>query len=372
MTTTLEPKPPQEGGILQSGIARAAIAIGVLVAVFLVMRQGFFFLRDSEAPGLVIALFAIVWGVGGVALLFLLMNWIVEQLPEEISDRVRPYVFVGPAMLILSWYLLLPTFRTFYISLDIDPRTEGIQFGLDNYIFAFTDPAMLEAFRNNVLWIFFGTGFIVTFGLLIAILADRSKFEVIGKALIFLPMAISFVGAGVIFRFLYDASRAPGQTQIGLLNAIVEATGGERIGWLLQEPWNNFFLIAVLVFLQTGFAMVLLSSAIKGVPDSLLEAARIDGASEIQIFFQVIIPVISGTILTVTTTIVILTLKIFDIIFVMGNGRNGTEVIANRMYKELFTFQNQPRGAALAIVLVILTTPVMIYNLRRFQEEQAF
>ena len=373
MATFEEVKEPSGiAGWLGTNIARILLAISIPLIAFVVMRQGFLFLRDSDANGLVIALVAIIWGVGGVALLYVLANWIVEQLPGNVSQLLRPYVFVGPAMAILSWYLLIPTFRTLWISFQVQAADRTTTFGLDNYIYAFTDPAMLESFRNNAIWLIVGTAFIVSFGLLVAILADRSRFEVIAKSLIFLPMAISFVGAGVIFRFIYDASRAPGQSQIGLLNAVVEGLGGERIGWLLLEPWNNFMLIGVLVFLQTGFAMVLLSAALKSVPNELLEAGRIDGATESQIFFRIIIPYIRGTIITVTTTIVILTLKIFDLIFVMTQGRNGTEVIADLMYKQMFTFQNQPRGAALAILLVILTIPVMYYNLKRFREEEAF
>ncbi|MDX1663661.1 MAG: sugar ABC transporter permease [Candidatus Promineifilaceae bacterium] len=349
-------------------IGRIVISLLIPFVAFAVLYYGFIFLRESEAPTGVIVAVAIVWGVGGVALLFLLANWFVEQLPLAAKVALRPYVFVGPAMAILIYYLVLPTFRTLWLSF----QNKAGEFTLANYEFAFTDPVMLESLRNIALWLVFGTGFIVIFGLLVAILADRSRFEVLAKALIFLPMAISFVGAGVIFRFIYDASRAPGQSQIGLLNAIVEGLGGERIAWLLIQPWNNFFLIAVLIFLQTGFAMVLLSAALKGVPEELLEAGRIDGASEVQIFFRIIIPYIRGTIITVSTTIVILTLKIFDLIFVMTQGRNGTEVIADRMYKEMFTFANQPRGAALAILLVVLTVPVMYYNLKRFSEEEAF
>lgn len=366
-------KPSGVLGWLSTNVARLLLALFVPAVAFIVMWQGFIFLRETEAPKLIVVLVAIIWGVGGIALLFIIANWLVEQLPATIRGRLRPYVFVGPAMAILTWYLLLPTLRTLWLSFQVKiPGGPETRFGFDNYIFAFTDPSMLESLRNNALWLFFGTTFIVGFGLLVAILADRSRFEVIGKSLIFLPMAISFVGAGVIFRFVYDASRAPGQTQIGLFNAIVEASGGVRQGWLLLQPWNNFMLIGVLIFLQTGFAMVLLSAALKGVPNELLEAGRIDGATEVQIFFRIIIPYIRGTIVTVSTTIIILTLKIFDLIFVMTQGRNGTEVIADRMYKEMFTFNNQPRGAALAILLVVLTIPVMVYNLRRFQEEEAF
>ncbi len=360
------------GSWIVTNIARLLIAILIPLVTFFVLYQGFIFLRDSDASKLIITIVAIVWGVGGVAVLYFLANWLVEQLPTGAMQRLRPYVFVGPAMAILTWYLLFPTIRTLWISFQVrQPGGEDI-LGIGNYVYAFTDPVMIESLRNNALWLIFGTAFIVGFGLLVAVLADRSRLEVGAKALIFLPMAISFVGAGVIFRFVYDASRAPGQTQIGLLNAVVEALGGTRQGWLLLEPWNNFMLIGVLVFLQTGFAMVLLSSALKGVPNELLEAGRIDGANERQIFFSIIIPYIRGTIITVSTTIVILTLKIFDLIFVMTQGRNGTEVIADLMYKQMFTFQNPGRGAALAILLVVLTIPVMVYNLRRFQDQEAF
>ncbi len=359
-------------GRIGTNIARILFAVSIPLITFFVLWQGFIFLRDSDAPKLVIAIVAIVWGVGGVAILYFVANWLVEQLPEGAGQRIRPYIFVGPAMAILTYYLLLPTIRTFLLSFQVNQSGGGTAFGFDNYVFAFTDDIMIESLRNNAIWLVFGTLFIVSFGLLVAILADRSRFEVVGKALIFLPMAISFVGAGVIFRFVYDASRAPGQSQIGMLNALVEGFGGTRQGWLLLEPWNNFMLIGVLVFLQTGFAMVLLSSALKGVPSQLIEAGRIDGATERQIFFRIIIPYIRGTIITVSTTIVILTLKIFDLIFVMTQGRNGTEVLADLMYKQMFTFQNFGRGAVLAIFLVVLTIPVMVYNLRRFSEEEAF
>src|SRR5438477_482678 len=176
--------------------------------------------------------------------------------------------------------------------------------------------------------------------LVIAVLADRSRFERVAKSLIFLPMAISFVGAGIIWKFIY-AYEPKGQEQIGLLNAAITGIGGDPVNWITAKPWNTFFLVIVFVWLQTGFAMVLLSAALKGVPVDLLEAARIDGANEIQIFFRVIIPTIFGTIITVTTTVVIGTLKVFDIVYVMASGgQYGTDVIANEQYKQFFTFGN--------------------------------
>lgn len=354
---------------LTAGVGRVLVSLIVPVIAFLGMWQGFLFLRDGNAPKGLTALVVIIWGVGGVGALFLMTNWLVEQLPRKWSGRLQPYVFVGPAMVILGWYLFMPTLRTLYTSF-FDAGSLAFV-GLDNYIFAFTDPKMVEAFRNNLLWLAFGTSLSVALGLLIAALADRSKFETVAKSLIFLPMAISFVGAGVIWRFMYFY-KPPSQEQIGLLNALVVALGGAPQAWLTLNPWNNLFLVAILVWLQTGYAMVLLSAAIKGVPEELLEAARIDGASEMQVFFQILIPYIRGMLITVATTILIISLKIFDIVFVMTNGNYGTEVLASQQYRQMFRFQHFGRGSALAIVLLLAVSPVMFYNLKHFGEQEAF
>ncbi len=369
METTRSTEPQGFLDWLTTGVGRVLVSLIVPLITFVVMWQGFIFLRDGNAPKLVTVLIAIVWGVGGVGILFLMTNWLVEQMSDEWTGKLRPYVFIGPALAILGWYLFIPTLRTLWASF-FDARTQNFV-GLDNYVYALTDPIMLESFRNNLLWLVFGTSFSVGFGLLIAILADRSKFETIAKSLIFLPMAISFVGAGVIWRFIYFY-KPPGQEQIGLLNAILDLVGGQPQAWLTLRPWNNLFLIAILVWLQTGYAMVLLSAALKGVPEDLLEAGRIDGASETQIFFNILIPYIKGTIVTVGTTILILTLKIFDIVFVMTNGNHGTEVIASQQYKQMFRFAHFGRGASVAIVLLIAVLPVMWYNLKQFGEQEAF
>ncbi len=359
------------GGWLVINLGRVLISLIVPVITFLVLWQGFIFLRDSQAPKIVIVLVAIIWGVGGVAILFTVSNWLVEQLPTEWMQRLQPFVFVGPGVAILAWFLAIPVIRTLILSFN-GPTGKGFV-GIDNYIFAFTDRIMLETFRNNLLWMIFGTFFCVSLGLLIAVLADRSRYESIYKAIIFMPMAISFVGAGVIWKFIYTyKGEGAGISEIGLLNAIVLALGGTSQPWLSQPPWNNFLLIIIMVWLQTGFAMVIISSAIKGIPSELLEAARIDGATEIQLFFKIIIPTIQGTLLTVTTTIVIFSLKLFDIVRVMTGGNNGTNVIANEFYLERFTYGNAGRASAIAIILLIAVVPVMIYNLRQFRESRAF
>lgn len=368
---------PQNKNRLTSGLAgglvatlgRILISIFVPVVTFLVLWQVFLFLRDSQAPQLVIVLVAIVWGVGGVAILYVVSNWLVEQLPVEWSKRLQPFVFIGPAVAIMGWYLAVPVIRTLILSFKDDIGVTWV--GFDNYVFAFTNDIMLAAFRNNLLWMVVGTTFSVGLGLLIAVLADRSKFEPVYKAIIFMPMAISFVGAGVIWKFVYTyKGEGVGIQEIGLLNAFVLALGGQSQPWLNIPPWNNLFLIVIMIWLQTGFAMVVISSAIKGIPLELLEAARIDGATEIQAFFRITIPYIKGTLITVTTTIVIFSLKLFDIVRVMTGGNNDTNVIANEFYLQRFTYGNTGRASAIAIVLLLAVIPIIINNLREFNRER--
>lgn len=362
------------GGVLAwfaSGIGRILVSVFVPVVTFIVLWQGFIFLRDSKAPPLITAAVAIVWGVGGVALLYTVSNWLIEKLPDQWVHRLQPFVFVGPALAVLGWYLAIPTIRTLVLSFQDGNSVNFV--GLANYVYALTNRIMLEAFRNNLLWLIFGTAFSVGIGLLIAVLADRSRFESVYKAIIFMPMAISFVGAGVIWKFIYTyKGTGSGIQDIGLLNAIVVGLGGQSQPWLQLSPWNNFFLIVIMIWLQTGYAMVIISSAIKGVPAELMEAARIDGATEIQAFFRIIIPYIQGTLITVSTTILIFSLKLFDIVRVMTGGNFGTNVIANEFYLERFTYSEAGRASAIAIVLLIAVIPVMIYNLRQFRESKAF
>ncbi len=375
-------------------ILRLALAILIPLIAFFVLYQGFLFLREGDAPKWLITIIAIVWGVGGVAILYWIFNWLVEMLPDEWVARLQPFVFVGPAVAILIWFLALPTVRTLWISLfgrDGPPAAPlsllfsspgeyfdliGSQFvGLGNYIAVFTNRLMLEAFRNNILfWIGIATPLTVIMGLLIAVLADRSKFEKVAKSLIFMPMAISFVGASVIWNFMYEVKPA-GIPQIGLLNSIVVALGGEPQAWTAFTaiaPWNNLFLVVIVIWLQAGYAMVLFSAALKGISEEIIEAARVDGANEFQVFFKIMVPSIMGTIITVTTTVVIFTLKIFDVVWVMTGGQFGTDVIATQFYRQSFIARNAGYGSAIAIILLIAVIPVMIYNLRRFGEQRAF
>jgi alpha-glucoside transport system permease protein len=372
MQGATELEPPQLSSTVPGGanITRLLIALLALAGVLALLWLGFLFLSDRSQPQLTIAVVAIIWGVGGVAALFTVANMVVESFSNRWRGRVQPYVFVGPAILLLIWFLFLPTLRTLYQSFFDSSSTNFI--GLENYVGVFTDRQMLTAFRNNLIWLVIGTLGCVVFGLLIAVLADRSRFETIAKSLIFLPMVISFVGAGVIWRFIY-AYNPPGEPQIGLLNAIITGFGGQPDTFIqTSQPWNNLYLVAVLIWMQTGFAMVIFSAALKGVPGDLLEAARLDGASEIQAFFRVIVPYIWGTIITVTTTVAIFTLKIFDVIMAMTGGQYGTEVVATQFYRQFFSSRNFGYGAAIAIVLFIAVLPVMIYNLRQLRKQEGF
>ena len=277
--------------------------------------------------------------------------------------------FTAPALLLIGFYLAYPTLATIYLSF-LDRQSQG-WVGLRNYVEIFSSSAMLTALRNNVLWLVLFTALTVGLGLALAVLTDRVRYEAAAKALIFLPMAISFVGAGVIWKFVY-AYRPPGAAQIGLANQVRVMLGQEPLGWLIEQPWiNNLALIAVGVWIWTGFAMVVLSAAYKGIPRELLEAARVDGASEWQIFWRISLPVIQSTVAVVATTMVITVLKVFDIVYVMTNGSFGTEVMANRMYKEMFQFRHFGRASAIAVILFIAIVPVMLANIRRFRQQEA-
>lgn len=348
---------------------RVLVSLIVPAVTFILLRWSFIYMRDSEASKFLIGIVALTVGVGGVWVLYAATDNLVGVLPARFRDTLRPFVFVGPAVVILLFYIVFPAIRTIFLSFMNRTSTEFV--GLRNYGFVFTDPEMLIILRNTLLWVVVVPFVAVALGLIIAVMADRLKptTEKVVKSMIFLPMAISFVGASVIWRFVYYYQPA-GYEQIGLLNAIVTFFGGEPIAWLIIRPWNNFLLLVIMIWLQTGFAMVIQSAAVKGVPNSLLEAARIDGAGEIRIFFSVIIPYIKGTILTVMTTILFMVLKIFDIVYVMTSGNYDTGIVASRMYKEAFIYRNFGRGSALAVFLFIVVIPFMIRNISQLRENR--
>ncbi len=294
----------------------------------------------------------------------------VRRLSYRMRDRVRPWLWLLPAFALLLFFLIWPVLNTFFISL-FGPDSENFV-GFENYRYIFTDERMLIVLRNNLLWLVFFTAVTLFLGLIIAVLTDRVAYEKAAKALIFIPMAISFVAAGVIWRFMYEY-QPQGMPQIGTVNAVLTTIipGFEPQAWLFNRGQNNWALIAVGIWMWTGFAMIIISAALKGIPDPLLEAARIDGANEIQIFFRIIIPQLMPTLTVVATTLVINVLKIFDIVYVMTNGALGTEVIANRMYKEMFNFRNFGRASAIAVILLLAIIPVMVINIKRFGQRSS-
>jgi alpha-glucoside transport system permease protein len=354
--------------ILTLAPIRLLVSLIVPVLTFIVMYWSFNFMNDKEAPKLLVMLVGLFIGIFGVWILYWSSDNLVSALPtENLRQGIRPFVFVGPAMMMLLTYLIYPTFNTIYLSFQ-DARSVNFV-GLQNYVFAFTSPDMKIAFVNNITWLIVVTTGSVIFGLLVAVLVDRVSYEGFAKSLIFLPMAISFVGASVIWRFVY-AYQPANRPQIGILNALLVFVGGQPIGWLIERSFNNFALMAIMIWLQTGFCMVILSAALKGVPTELMEAARIDGANEWQIFFSIVVPQIYGTIITVATTVAIAVLKVFDVVFVMTSGQHGTEVIANRMYVETFRNRDFGHGSALSVILLIAVIPIIVVNIRNFREQR--
>jgi alpha-glucoside transport system permease protein len=350
---------------------RVLAALAIPIVAFVLLWATFDYLRRTDANRALIVVVAVVVGAGGIFFLYWAMNRVVGYLPVRYRESVRPYVFVGPCLVILAVFLVYPVINTIVISLK-DARSAGFV-GLDNYRFVFTDHDMLIAIRNTVGWIVIVPLFALAIGLVFATLADRLiRGEALAKSMIFLPMAISFAGAAVVWDFIYSFRPQGFGSNIGLLNGVMIGLGKNPVPWLDQQPWNNLMLMVIMVWMQTGFAMVVLSAAIKAIPDEIIEAARIDGASEFQVFRRITVPSILPTIVVVATYMVINALKVFDIVFVMGNpeGR-GTSVIAERMIAWFFIRGHNGRGAAIAVVLFLAIIPVMIWNIRRFRAQEA-
>ncbi len=324
--------------------------------------------------------FAIVVALAACVAYFWGTNWLLDRFlgsadmrgneatqRDNLRSAIRPWLFLLPALLFLTVYLIYPVFET--IRLSLFDKTGRNFVGLSNYVWAVQDGNFQRSVLNNILWLLIVPSLSTAFGLIIAVLADRLWWGNIAKSLVFMPMAISFVGASVIWRFVYDY-RGEGDVQIGLLNAIVTGMGLPPQAWITIPFWNSIFLMVILVWIQTGFAMVILSAALRGIPEETLEAARIDGANDFRIFFDIMIPQIMGTIVVVWTTITIVVLKVFDIIFAMTNGQWNTEVLANLMFKWMFVNFDYGRGSAIAVVIMLSVLPIMIWNIRRANAEQ--
>jgi alpha-glucoside transport system permease protein len=318
------------------------------------------------------ALIAVVGGVGGAIVLYYLLNKLAELLPGRWEDRVKPYLYLLPALAAIGLYLIYPTIQTFVYSFANAQSTAFV--GFDNYTELLASKSFQNTLFNTFLWILIVPAGAIVLGLLIATLADRlqPQGEKFSKTLIFLPMAIGAVSAGAIWRFVY-AANPPTQDQVGLLNGIVTGFGGEPVNWLQISGFrfNSLLLMVMLLWLQAGFAMVLLSAAIKGVPTETLEAARLDGAGEGAIFFRIVIPQIMTTLITVFITVLIGVLKTFDIVYVMTNGNFNTNVIAVDFFNQLFTNRNNGYAAAIVVMLLIIMIPVLVFQVRQFRAEEA-
>lgn len=311
-------------------------------------------------------------GVGGCVGYFFLSNLILDKVifpPQKgnmgkninRANMVRPWLFLFPAMFALGLYLMYPVVGSFIRSLYNRTGDEFIGFG--NYRAMFADDAFTTALFNNALWVLVVPALSTFLGLLVAQLTDRMKWGNIAKSLIFMPMAISFVGASLIWKFVYANNG-----DIGLINAIRFFFGADEALDVLQLSfWNNFSLMFILVWIQTGFAMVILSAALRGIPEETVEAAIIDGANPFQVFFRIKVPQIMGTIVVVWTTITILVLKVFDIVYTMTGGNFGTEILPSYMMS--YMFRDDGRATAVAFVIMLIVLPVMVWNIRQARKE---
>jgi alpha-glucoside transport system permease protein len=313
----------------------------------------------------------VVIGVPAVLVGYIYATELLLRLaPERLKGRLRPWLWLAPALMFLFLFLVWPTVLT--IVRSFQGKLAGNFVGLDNYVWFFTSSDALVALRNNLLWVVFLTLFAVGIGLVVAVLVDRVRYESIAKSVIFVPLAISMTAAAVIWRFMF-AYQSPGAPQTGTLNAIVTSVGIDPIAWLQTDTlaFNTIVLIGVMAWMWTGFAMVIISAALKGISVELLEAARVDGATEWQVFRRIVFPLLTPTIAVVSTTIIITALKAFDIVYVMTGGQYDTNVIALRMIQEMFQFGDFGRGSALAVILLVAIVPIMALNINRFRAQEA-
>lgn len=309
--------------------------------------------------GIAVALFI---GVVGVVLV------LADRVKSRRGEVLQTTAFVLPAVLMISFGLLYPAVRTIYESFRNPTSTKYV--GNANYQEIFGNEDLLQVLRNTALWVIVTPVAATLIGLVYAVLVDRARFEKFAKALIFLPMAISLVGASLIWKFVYDY-RATENDQIGLANQMLKWLGTDTFRFLLNEPWNTFFLIVIMIWVQAGFAMTVLSASIKSIPDDIIEAARLDGVAGLRMFRFITVPMIRPSLIVVLTTISITTLKVFDIVRTATGGNFGTSVLAYEFYVQSFRSFDTGLGAALAVLLFLLVTPIVVYNIRQMRRLEA-
>jgi len=322
-------------------------------------------MNTASKLGLMVSVVLVFFGV------LLLVLWLAGKSKGKYQTPLARLIFLGPAVLLVTIGLVVPALQTFLLSFKNPTGTKLV--GIQNYTWIFTTPDNRQFLINTVLWILITPIFSTALGLTLALLLDRMKRESLPKALIFMPMAISFVGASIIWGLVYEYRDPSVDTeQVGLLSAFVMRLGwSDPPNWLLAQPWNNFFLMIIMIWIQTGFAMVVLSAAVKAIPTEITEAAMLDGATGWKLFQKVTVPMIRGTLVVVLTTIAIGVLKVFDIVRTMTNGNFGTQVVANEMYAQSFVQFDYGRGSALAVVLFVAVVPLIIYNVVQLRKEQS-
>jgi alpha-glucoside transport system permease protein len=373
--TTLAPAPHgtsgQQGrfnpGRTGLGLLGMVVTAWALTNLFL----AFGYYPEKFGSKIVIAVVALVAGVVGAAVFFWFLNMFIEGLPSRTSIALMPYAYVLPALALIGLMLIYPTIQSINYAFANSDSTAYV--GLQNFQDLFNDDQFWISIVNNALWLLVVPAVTVALGVVMAVLADKLSQggEKSSKSLVFMPMAISFVGASAVWNLIYAYD--PGETQTGLLNAVWTSLGGQAQAWLSISTlrFNSFLMMVILIWLQVGFAMILLSSAIKGVPEETLEAARIDGANEWKIFWQVVIPQVKGTIITVFVTVTILVLKVFDIVYVLKNGLDKTNVLVVMFFNELFANDEAGLASAIVVILLILVLPILVYQVRHFRAEEA-
>jgi alpha-glucoside transport system permease protein len=304
--------------------------------------------------------------LGLFAVVFIGILLVAARFTGRRGERVQAVSFVGPSLLLLAIGLLYPAILTVVASFQNSQGTQSV--GLRNYTDIFTKPELLLVLRNTAVWVLLVPVLATAIGLLYAILIDRARVEAFAKALIFLPMAISLVAASIIWKFMYEYRPTP-RPQIGVFNAILKELGMDTYQFLLEAPGNTLFLIAIMVWVQAGFAMTVLSAAIKAIPDDIIEAAKLDGVGGFKMFRWVTLPSIRPAVIVVLTTIGIATLKVFDIVRTMTGGQFNTSVIANEFYNQSFRFDQAGIGAAFAVLLFILVIPIVAYNVVQLRKD---
>ena len=321
------------------------------------------FLRAESVAG---KFFLMFFAIAFFAAVFGLVLFLASLFKGRTGEKWQGVVFVAPAAFLLTVGLLYPAILTIIQSLR--GRSGEASFSLDNYTAMFTQPELLLVLRNTAAWVILVPFLATGIGLLYAILIDRARGEAFAKALIFLPMAISMVGAGIIWKFVYQYKQTS-RPQIGLLNGLLKALGFETQQFLLNSPLNTLMLIIVMVWIQAGFAMTVLSAAIKAIPDEIIEAAKLDGVRGFKMFRFITLPSIRAALVVVLTTIGIGTLKVFDIVRTMTGGQFDTSVVANEFYNQSFRYNAPGLGAALAVLLFVLVVPIVVYNIIQMRKE---